>query len=399
MNFRRKKCAARAASSVVSRLLTRAVVGTLILSFNGLALAGDTEDQIVERIGPLWPRAADVLALVASGAIVSRYFEGFNDSDALPDKDWNIVVERLAVLSERARVRVIPLAKERESEFQRNFVKALRRMPADDLTSLVTFLNSQAGTNWLLANRQFEQNLFQIGVRAGAYTAASPKRARSLMQANPPPDRGWRNDAPTFLMSEVLQGGARSTPAVFFLAQYLSILRHMDASKKVDAAYSLARTSAKEGRLSEHLFRRLAVALSTAISEGLADVTLQTIFNQSTAQEFENQISDLASRAFLAADPVAIGQCKYGGPAERAERGCDGKKDFVAAFREYSKQADQGIVSMYCKVANWYRHGIGTNVSVALAEKWEAKFREMANGEKCRPLLIDPRNPWAEVEQ
>lgn len=389
----------RLASSIVLRLFAYMVLGAIFLSANGMVRASDAADQLVERIGPIWPRAADALALFASGAIVARYNEEFNHSDALPEKDWNIVVDRLAILSERVRPRVIPTVKEREGEFQRIFAGKLRRMRGDDLARVVTFFHSEAGSNWLLANRQFEQHLFRVGVRAGAYVIASPRRTQAVKEANPPPEIGRQHHVPIFLMPEVLQGSARSTPAVFLLAQYVAIMKDMDASKKVDAAYLLAKKSATEGRLSEHLFRNIAAALSIAISEGLGDVELQSIFDRSTAEELENQIRGLASRARLAADSVAIGQCKYGGPAERAERGCDGQKDFVTAFREYSKQADQGSVKMYCKVANWHRHGIGTDVNVALAEKWEAKYRDEAFGQNCLPLRIDPRNPWVKIKQ
>jgi len=395
-----------------------AFAAAALMLATSLASAEDAADRIADRMSPVAPRAATLFAASIIGTVIARYNEEFRYSDALDDAGWDIVLEQLEIIGERISERVERYFAQREQELRAGFVRGLRRSPgATD--SLDAFLESRAGRQWREAESRYEKEFLRAFTVAAAYAVASPQRARQLYE---PPDR--RTRTPPLLTLRVMTSGGGSTPQTSLLLTIIGLLDKMEPSLGVAAADATAGYEAGlRNGLSPRAFDALTDSFMGAISVG---PEVWSVFNaDGLGDRLEAKLRDLAARAYVAADAKKTNRCKpymirhgrdqmeaiasgtssvpptadeYHWTAVSYEYGCEVERDLSIALRLYENAANAGNHRLFCKLANWYRLGVGTDPNEQVAAMWEQRHNA-TGAAPCQPLRINPENPWAGLER
>lgn len=403
-----------------------------MLSVVPAATAQNSVEIIADRIGPLGPRAASYAALAAIQSVVGLYYGSFRYADQLDDASWIIVQKQLGNLARLMADNAVRSARDSDRTLRVTLVAALAKLDQKMLAELAGFLQSAHGEAWLAANIHHEEKLPEAFLFATAHTALSRQRGTALLAQAGTPNPGSR---PGEILSVVpintLIVSQANELALYGMLSGAPLLDIADAQLTGFARDSAQAVTAglKNGlygpsfqgltRALGHTLRtpKLTIALIIAGTEGplKLEEPVKSRFQDLVARSYaamdgaqtnycrfpiqEGVIRDIGTdvgRIMNGNTPIKPGSVEHSWVAQSLERGCHGKKDFALALRVWEDMvAGGGSVRLYCKLADYYRLGIGTRLDSDRARLWGEKFQAAAGNRVCEPeIKFNLGKPW-----
>lgn len=357
---------------------------------------------------------------------VGLYAGRFPHADRLDDESWVIVQKQLGGLSRQIGTKVEREVRGSNRALRTGFVAELSKLDPKHLAELDDFLNSASGEAWLQANARYEQGLSDAFLFAAAHTVASRKRGEAL-RANAGKPRPGPGQIPAILVLHAAIFSPGNEPTFYAALLGIPLFGVVDpkfVTLANDAAQAVS-DGMKNG-LSSAAFMALTKSFTAALRSPQTTINIYTLREQDLDTAAKTRMQDLIARSLAAMNGAQTSHCQFAlqegvirdigtdvgkimsgstpikpGSVEHSwvamsfERGCEGKKDFSIALKVWEDLAAAGNIFGYCKLADYYRLGVGTKPDPKRQQEWAEKFREIGQGRVCEnTMAFNPEKPW-----
>ncbi len=383
--------------------------------------------KIAASIGPLGPRAANLVAIASSMSTVGLYAGRFPHADRLDDASWEIVRKQLGILAKQVGAKAEREARDSNRALQMALVAELSKLDPRHLAELAGFLESASGETWRQANARYEEGLSNAFQFAAAHMVASRKRGEALRTKFEMP-RAGPGQIPVILVLHAAIFSPGNEPTFYAAFSGIPLLGAADPkfiTLANDAAQALS-DGMKNG-LSSAAFLAMTKSFMSAVRSPQTTINMYELREQDLETATKTRMQDLIARSFAAMNGAQTSHCRFAlgegvirdigtdvgkimsgsapikpGSVEHSwvamsfERGCDGIKDFSIALKVWEDLAAAGNVHSYCRIAEYYRLGVGTKPDAARSQKWKDKFKALDRGVICEErMAFNPQKPWA----
>lgn len=362
---------------------------------------------------------------------VGLYAGRFPHADRLDDASWEIVRKQLGVIAKQAGAKAEPAARGSNRELQTKLVAELSKLDARHLAELAGFLESASGEAWLQANARYEQGLSDAFLFAAAHTVASRKRGEALSAkaATPRPGPG---QIPAILVLHAAIFSPGDEPTFYAALSGIPLFGVVDPkfiTLANDAAQAVS-DGMKNG-LSSAAFMALTRSFTVALRSPQTTINIYAFREQDLDATAKTRMQDLIARSMAAMNGAQTSYCRFAlqegvirdigtdvgkimnrstpikpGSVEHSwvalsfERGCEGNKDFSIALKVWEDMATAGNIHSYCKLADYYRLGVGTKPDPKRQQEWAEKFKAIGQGRVCEnQMAFNPEKPWIGLNQ
>lgn len=411
---------------MITALTRNLVLAIVLLCETTAAFAQDYPQIIADRIGEFGPRAATLASISASTATVGLYSGRFQHADRLDDDSWAIVQKQLSALAKQISAKAERSARDSDRTLKAAFVAELSKLDVKLLAELAGFLGSAPGDAWLRANSSYEAGLPDALLFTTAHTVASRKRGEAL-RANAAMPRAGPGQIPAILVLHAAIFSPGNEPSFYATISGLPMLGIADPKFLTlanDAAQALS-DGLKNG-LSSAAFMAMTKSFTAALRSPQTMINLYAFREQDLDTSARSRMQDLVARSFAAMNGAQTNHCQFSlkegvirsigtdvskimsgstpikpGSVEHSwvalsfERGCEGKKDFSIALKVWEDMAAAGNVHSYCRLADYYRLGVGTKPDRERQQIWMEKYKSISEGRDCTVVLpFNPEKPW-----